>query len=254
MSGRLGGRCVVVTRDEPANGPLTRALRAHGASVTVLPCVRIAPPEDPTPLEQALERLAGYDWILVTSANAVAACAALDPWPPDPATGSGAPRFLAVGDATAAALRGRGVEPTLVGSAGVEALVATLASREVLSGARILFPASERAGSDGIAALRAAGADVTQVIAYRTLEREGASAELRRLVEEGAADAVTFTSPSAAQALGPAFPTPTQLAAIGTTTAQTLCEAGWRDVLVPARPDLNALAATLAAAFESRKD
>jgi uroporphyrinogen III methyltransferase/synthase len=124
-----------------------------------------------------------------------------------------------------------------------------------LTGARILFPASDRAREETVRALEAAGARVTQVPAYRTLAREEAPAELHRLLGEGV-DAVTFTSPSAARALGapPRSAGLPRVAALGETTAAPLRAAGWPDIIVPERPGLDDLAEALARSFAGAEE
>ncbi|RMH05510.1 MAG: uroporphyrinogen-III synthase, partial [Planctomycetota bacterium] len=86
-------------------------LRAAGHEAAALPLIavrRLAPgPED----RAVLADLASFDWAFFTSRHAVAALFDLLPegaWPERL-------RAAAVGAATAAALRGRGVEPALCG-------------------------------------------------------------------------------------------------------------------------------------------
>ncbi len=102
--GPLRGRRLVVTRRPEQSGELSRALTDLGAEVVELPTIAIAPPADCGPLDDALRRLASFDWLVFTSANAVAAVrdrlAALGLAPPAPA-----PRGASVGEATTAACR-----------------------------------------------------------------------------------------------------------------------------------------------------
>ncbi len=241
----LAGRRVVVTREEPPDGPLARALRERGAEVLTVPCTTTAPPADPAALHDAVGRASSFDWLLVTSARTVAEL-------PDPLPAGPPPRWAAVGEASARALRERGVEAETVGS-GTGADLARLLGD--LSGRTVLLPASDRVRPETVAALEAAGASVTTVPAYRTLARDEAPAELRRCLTEGV-DALTFTSPSAAEALGPppeGIPLP-KVAAIGESTAGPLAAAGWRDLVLPGRPELDALAEALARSFATAEE
>jgi uroporphyrinogen III methyltransferase/synthase len=146
---------------------------------------------------------AQYHWIVFASANAVDAF--LDAV--RAVHGSGEqreaavelPRIAAVGLRTAERLRAGGVDVTLVPDEfTADALVAALTSSAPLRGARVLLPRSE-IGRDVIAeGLRAAGAAVTAVVAYRTVaEAPGTTGhDVLRLLGDGCLDAVTFTSGS----------------------------------------------------------
>ncbi|MEJ0007033.1 MAG: hydroxymethylbilane synthase [Steroidobacteraceae bacterium] len=63
---------VIVTRDEPVDGPLSRELRALGLEVLGWPVLSIAPASDATALEQALRRLNQFEWLVFASQHAVA--------------------------------------------------------------------------------------------------------------------------------------------------------------------------------------
>src|SRR5690606_19462441 len=100
----LRGLRVAVTREEEPGGPLASAVARRGARTLDWQAVRTVPPEHPAPLCAALERLAGYDWLVFTSARAVAAVAELVAAPVS------GPRVAAVGRATAEAARAAGWE------------------------------------------------------------------------------------------------------------------------------------------------
>ena len=67
----LLGVCVMVTRPAGASDPLAERLRALGADVIVQPAIRISPPVDWRPVDEALARLDEYDWLVFSSANGV---------------------------------------------------------------------------------------------------------------------------------------------------------------------------------------
>jgi uroporphyrinogen-III synthase len=249
VTGSLSGRTVVVTRDEEPNGPLGAALASRGATVRYVRCVEALPAEDPGPMRRELARATDYDWLFLTSARAAHAIAG-------PLPGAWPRRVAAVGRGTAAALEAEtGRAPDVVGSGGAEALVAEMGALSPLRGARILFPASDRSRPEGLHALRAAGAHVTQVVAYRILTREGARPVLRALLRDPAVHALTFTSPSAVAALGEAEGQEgsCRIAAIGGSTAAALEAAGWTDLVVAPRPGFDALAEALASALSPGK-
>src|SRR5579883_3198434 len=67
----LAAKRVLVTRAHGQADALSAPLRALGAEPVELPVIAFAPPSDPAPLDAAITRLAGYDWVLFTSANGV---------------------------------------------------------------------------------------------------------------------------------------------------------------------------------------
>jgi len=208
--GPLAGRRIVVTRPERQAQPLAEALVALGAVVAVIPLVEIGAAELP-PLDPR-----AYDWIVLTSANGVAACREL-------LKGADGAHVAVVGPATAGALRDLGLEPAFVPDRfAADAIGAGL---EPLAGARVLVAQADAADPSLTEELRARGAIVDAVVAYRTeqrVPREEERAELER------ADAIVLSSGSAARALGAAGGRgdPALVACIGPKTAAVAAEVG----------------------------
>lgn len=65
----LAGRRIVVTRPATGAGRFCRQLAAQGAIPVRLPTIRIVPIAGNRPLDEAIENVATYQWLLVTSAN-----------------------------------------------------------------------------------------------------------------------------------------------------------------------------------------
>jgi len=191
----LAGRTVLVTRPQGQAQRLTRALAAQGARTVEVPAICIQPPDSWEPLDAAIRR-GDYDWVIFTSANGVRSF-----WERVEACGRGADwfegrRVAAIGPETAKLLESRGVKVDLVPDEYVaEALVACLRDATPLPGRRVLLPRAEVARDVLQEALRAEGAVVDQVVAYRTVAA-APSDELLRLLASGQVDAVTFTSSS----------------------------------------------------------
>ena len=110
----LAGRSVVVTRAADQAAGLVAPLEALGADVLLLPVIAIADPLDFAPLDEAIDTIETYDWIVLTSVNGV------DRFVQRLVTcghGVEALRIASVavvGSATAARLRELGVEPAVV--------------------------------------------------------------------------------------------------------------------------------------------
>jgi uroporphyrinogen-III synthase len=255
----LAGRRVVVTRARGDAGELQELLRAAGAATLACPTIRIVPPVDRAALEAAVRRWlapprpgaaeeAGR-WIVFTSAHAVASLAdrlallARPPAVPGPA------RLAAVGPKTAAALAAHGLEVDVVPAAFTAAALAPTLGE--VAGQRILLPQADIADSRLAESLRARGAIVEAVVAYRTVCAEPEPAELAELSR--GFDAVTFTSGSCVRGflrlvdrhIPARLIDAACLAAIGPATAATARELGLRVAVQPAEHSLPALVAAL---------
>jgi len=236
VSRALAGRRIVVTR--PNDDPRLRILlEAEGAEVVEFPTIRIVPPADYGPLDTALRGLSGYTWVVFTSRNGVAGLfrrmAALG-LPPAALGG----RCLAViGPGTEEALRDRGFRAAVSPAEfRAEALVVALAGYD-LRGVRVLIPRAAVARDVLPRGLRARGAAVDVVSAYRT-EPAGPAGRIRHLIAAARTrrlDAVTFTSPSTVRQFlrlaGPEAPRVLAgaiVACIGPVTAEAARESGLR--------------------------
>jgi uroporphyrinogen-III synthase len=229
----LAGRRVLVTRAAHQAGTLSDALRELGAEPVEVPVLEIQPPANLAPLDRALRTLDSYDWLILTSANTVRAL--VERAQVLGLTLASEPRLkvAAVGEATAAAARNAGLPVALVPETYVaEALVESLANQS--AGKRILLARAEIARDVIPGALRATGATVDVVDAYRNVMPQAAPELLRTALAEGI-DAATFTSSSsvthladAAQVAGVAFPfAGVSAISIGPITSQTLRDLGW---------------------------
>ncbi|MGH9695089.1 MAG: uroporphyrinogen-III synthase, partial [Bryobacteraceae bacterium] len=135
---KLDGLRIVVTRAAHQAEELAGPLRERGAQVLLLPAIAIAPPVDPHALEQAAAHADEFDWIIFTSANAIAAfVAALGHAP-----GDFRARVATVGSATRAAAESAGFTVSLMPEKYVaEALVESFGSQD-LAGQRVLIPSA----------------------------------------------------------------------------------------------------------------
>jgi uroporphyrinogen III methyltransferase/synthase len=197
----LFGKRVLVTRPREQAAELVDRLTALGAESIEAPMIRMAPPEDPDPLLRAASNPDAFDWIIFTSANAVDAfMTALLDGERDVRALKG-PRICTSGTATADKLATYAIKADLIPREfRADAVVASLLALGSMAGVRVLLPRAD-IGREVIAEqLREAGADVTEVIAYRTIledaQREG-DPDIYGMLLEGRIDVATFTSPSA---------------------------------------------------------
>ena len=71
MTKPLEGRTVIGTRAASQAEELTKLLEDFGAKVIACPTIEIRELENYERLDEALDHLYGYDWLILTSANGV---------------------------------------------------------------------------------------------------------------------------------------------------------------------------------------
>ncbi len=230
----LDGRRIVITRSAAQSEMLAKELSARGAIPVVLPLVSFADPQDFAPLDRAIAEIQQFDWIILTSAQAVRAVVKRGKELERSLIRSGSElRIASVGPVTAEAARQAGLPVEYVAETHTGAALAEeLGDR--LQGAKVFLPRSDRANPDLPAALKRRGAQVTEVIAYRTLKPTDVDQRNLRQMAEGAADAVLFFSPSAVQHFAELFggeqlralQDKLAITAVGPVTANVLRQAG----------------------------
>jgi uroporphyrinogen-III synthase len=204
----LEGRRILVTRRPEQSGRIASGLRELGATVIEVATLELAPPEDYASLDRALGRLHRYDWLALTSGNAVRALRdRLDQLGLDPAPLGRALPVASVGPATSELVRELfpwadvALQPTEGFRA--ETLLALFEARGC-RGQRFLLPTSDRARETLARGLAALGADVDAVAAYRTVVPEGLAERLADGLRAGV-DLAVFASPSAVEGLATAL-------------------------------------------------
>lgn len=207
---------VVVTRPVGQERELLERLRAHGHDVTHVPLVAIAPLGD-DPVD-----VAGYDWVVLTSANGARELRRRM---------QGVPRRVAaIGRATADAFGGADLVAATSTQEGLLEVMPRPAGRVLFAaaeGARRLLPDT-------------LGADI--VALYRTVE----------LVPDAwpSGDLVVLASPSAARAYG-RLGDATRVATIGPETTRVAREAGAAVAAEAESSDLEGLVAAVQRALGS---
>jgi uroporphyrinogen III methyltransferase/synthase len=197
----LSGKRVLVTRTAEQARKTSAMLRERGADPIVVPTIELRPPSDPAPAARAARELASYAWVAFTSENGVAAffevltAAHLD------ARAFGGCRVACIGPGTAAALALHGIAADVVAKEyrgeGLAKAMLDAMSTPTQSGKRVLIARAKQAREALPEALRAGGCEVDVVPVYEThpASRE-VTARLRKLLEDRAVDAITFTSAS----------------------------------------------------------
>jgi uroporphyrinogen-III synthase len=257
----LEGKRIVVTRSVEQARDLMARLENMGAIVLLFPAVSFSEPSDTAGLDRAIRSLAEFDWILFTSANAVrffaGRCRKLGV---EPSQG-GNYRCAAVGPATASAVAAEGfsvehVAREFIGLALARELSASIA------GKKILLPRSERARPELPDALKAGGAEVTEVVAYRTGGVGAIEPGVMRAIRECQVDVISFFSPSAienmrgeiGEELLSLLGAKAAFAAVGPVTAEALRNAGLPLAIEAPLATAESMAAAIESYFSSSAD
>ena len=267
----LFGKRILVTRPREQAFELVELLESLGAEAIEAPMIRIVPPEDYGPLDEACAHIDRFDWIVFASANATDVFIKRLLASPRDLRALGGVKLCAVGPATAERLAERGLKVDLVPSdyraeAVVQAIAqeGTVGAAGAVSGLKVFLPRSDIAREVIADELRRQGAEVTEAVAYRTViadpERDG-EPDVYRMLLERRIDVVTFTSASAVRSfvrvLG-AEPAAdllrtTVVASIGPVTAEAAAQCQIVTTIVPAQYTIRALADAIVEYFEQRE-
>jgi uroporphyrinogen III methyltransferase/synthase len=190
----LAGKTVLVTRAAEQSSQFTNLLQAKGAKVIEMPALEIMPPSSWDKLDRAIDNLADFDWLILTSANGVEYFFdRLAHFARDTRALAGI-KIAVVGKKTASVLKQKGIvadfiPPDFVADSLVENFP------EPLQGQKILFPRVETGGREVLVTeLTASGAEVIEVPAYQSGCPQQINSEAWQAIETGQVDIVTFAS------------------------------------------------------------
>ncbi len=193
----LFGKTIIVTRSRDQASEFSEQLIELGANVLEYPTINITSPDDFGPLDRELENLDSTDWLIFTSVNGVDAFFnRIFELGRDVRDLKGV-KICSIGPSTTERIKGFHVSidcqpPKYVAESVVEALKKV----EEIKGKRFLMPRTDIARSYIPEELEKMGAEVSDIIAYKTvLATDGDNIVLDKL-KDGEVDIVTFTSAS----------------------------------------------------------
>jgi uroporphyrinogen III methyltransferase / synthase len=260
----LAGRTVVITRAQSQADEFVSELERYGADVVVCPTIEIRELESYERLDEAIDHLYGYDWLIFTSVNGVEYFFQRLKVSEREASDLDELKVCAIGEATAERLRQLHVHvdviPEEFKAEGVfAALESFVGGPDALRNLNVLIPRASVARDYLPKALEEAGARVDVVAAYRTslpgnLDRGRVAAML-----SGNADCIAFTSSSTVRNLAQLFDTQdlsnalagVVIACIGNITATTATGYGLRVDIQPQQFTIPSLARAIADYFSS---
>ncbi|OQW35100.1 MAG: HemD protein [Nitrospira sp. SG-bin1] len=258
----LFGKRVLMTRAKEQAGELAARLAGYGAEPVEAPTIKIVPPLDWAPIDQAISELETYHWIIFTSVNGVdrfmtrlwangfdARCLA-------------GRRLCCIGPRTAQELERFGVRADVVPAEYQAEGVLDMLTRQGVSNVRILIPRAEVARELLPDELRAAGAHVDVIPVYRTVAPDQDFREWRQELMDRQIHVVTFTSSSTVrnfitmlggvEAVKPLLRS-VLIACIGPITAKTVEGYGLTVSIMPKENTIPAMVDAIAHHFESRE-
>lgn len=259
MTKPLEGRTVVITRAASQAGELSTLLEDYGARVFVCPTIEIREPDSYELLDEALDHLYGYDWLIFTSANAVRFFLRR-------LTSRGLKvedldeiRVCAIGQKTANALHEAHVHVDVIpsqstGEGVFTALAEFAGGSERLHGLNFLLPRAAIGREYLPQALGQAGARVDVVPAYQTVVPENFDRGRLAAMLAGGGDCIAFTSPSTVRNLALLFDTHdlsktlagVVIASIGPVTSAAAVEYGLHVDIQPSQSTSTDLAQSIA--------
>lgn len=194
----LFGRRVMITRSRNQVGELRDMLMGLGAEVLVAPAIEIVDPSDWLPVDAAIAELDRFDWLVFASGNAIERFFRRVRSLRGNLNGLTDVRVAVVGRKSAERVRGYGLHVDLCPARHTAADLAKRFAEVSVSGLRVLIPRGEKGRRTIPDALRALGADVREVIVYRTEKPPGISGQVKGRLQRKEVDLVVFSSPSSA--------------------------------------------------------
>lgn len=229
----LFGQVIGITRPEDQADDAAQRAYQLGALPVLLPAIEIAPPEEWSQVDDVLNRLDQFDWIVFTSANGVRGLLGRLWYTGGDIRRLGSAKLACIGPATASVLEEYSLRADVVPTEfRAEALAASLAP--LVAGKRVLWARASRGREVLPQELTRAGAMLEQVVVYQNRDVTSfPPAELGQL-ERGELDWIGLSSPSIARALiqllTPAarahLGSRTRLASISPVTTAAAVEAG----------------------------
>lgn len=261
----LAGRTVVITRAQTQADEFVNELERYGAAVIVCPTIEIRELESYERLDEAIDHLYGYDWLVFTSVNGVEYFFKRLKARGRETNDIDELKVCAIGEATADRLRDLHVHVDVIPEAfkaeGVfAALERFVGGPDGLKGLNVLIPRASVARDYLPNALQDAGARVDIVPVYRTCLPEKLDRGRVAAMLSGSADCIAFTSSSTVRNLAQFFDTEdlsqalagVVIACIGDITAKTAIDFGLRVEIQPEQFTIPSLARAIAEYFANK--
>ena len=260
----LDGRTILLAPDDAQARELTAELTRHGARVIAWPQVEIVEPDNFAALDEAIQNLFGYDWLVFANTNAARSFLRRFHHTGHEISELDALRVCALDEATRQELESHvhvDLVPETFATDGVMAALETyVGGRESLRGLNFLLPRAAISREYLRQAIEDAGARVDVVAAYRTAGSHNSElVQLSVLLEGGGIDCVVFTSPANVRAFSQLLDTndlsrllkEVAVVCVGPATADAATEFGLRAEITLAQSPNPELARAIESCFST---
>lgn len=258
---RLAGRTILIAPSGSEGRALSTELGAFGARVIACPAVEITEPESYAAIDEAIENLYGYDWLIFSNANGVDYFLRRFRQLGREIDDLDALRVCAIGEATARTLEESHIHvdliPEQIKSEAVFASLSTYAGgAENLGRLNFLIPRAAIVRDHLSQMLEDSGARVDVVVAYRTAgPLDTKLTNLNALLAGGGIDCVAFPGVASVQNFVDLFDTNdlsqllagVAVACIDDITARAAANSGLETAVIPTESTPAALARAIAA-------
>jgi uroporphyrinogen III methyltransferase / synthase len=228
----LHQKTVLVTRANSQASEFSTMLRSRGARVLELPTLEIVPPSSWADLDRAIDQLSDFNWLILTSSNAVDAFFARLQQAGQDSRALAGVKIAVVGQKTAQSLQQYGITPDFIPPDFIaDALVSNFPMAP--AGQQILFPRVETGGREVLVReLTNLGAIVVEVAAYQSQCPGLIDPHALAALQQQEVDIITFASSKTVkhfqQLIGDSLPLGWQervlIASIGPQTSATCQE------------------------------
>ncbi|MDQ7817589.1 MAG: uroporphyrinogen-III synthase [Melioribacteraceae bacterium] len=244
----IKGKRILITKSAEDCGIVFNDLVSMGAEIVYFPTIKIVPTYNSLDLTELISNSGQYDYVVFTSANAVAVFSNLViEYKPDLSR----TKVAVIGNGTAEACRSNGIFVHLIpGEFSAKGLLKRFSEKDI-KGKKILVPCSSIAREELNIGLTELGADVNNLPIYDTVFADPAElvSELK-FINEHKPDLFVFTSPSSFHGFKNILNIDSThnyfsekiICAIGTTTEDTIIKLGLTVNIVPDNFSLRGIA------------
>jgi uroporphyrinogen III methyltransferase/synthase len=192
----LFGKRVLITRARSQASTFAKKIEFLGGEPWEFPTIEIVPPDDFIPMDKAIERIESYDWLILTSVNGVQYFMERMKQLKADIRRLHNTKIVAIGPKTREEIEKNGVFCEFMPEEFVaEAIIEVFKDQDII-GKNVLLPRADIARKVLPETLKIMGANVDEVVAYKTVEGVGDSSELVKMLEAKKIDVITFTSSS----------------------------------------------------------
>jgi uroporphyrinogen-III synthase len=246
----LQNKTILITRSEEQSSELINKLTELGANVLSLPTIEIVPFESQNEIDEKIENLKNFDWLIFTSVNSVfyfieriIQKISLD--------NLRECKICVVGEKTAESVQKYGLKISLIPEKfNSQGIISAFEKIEV-KGLKFLFPSGDIAKEDIVEYLTNRGGEVERAIVYLTKLPEISSVDkIKQKFLENKIDIVIFMSPSSFNNFLKIIPEENihnllgksvKISAIGPTTAKAIKERGFEVNIIPTKSTIEGL-------------